>query len=302
MRPKSIFEFRLAIGLAVGLLTVAGQVRAASNEAPGTSGKVAASKVAGQSIGIEGRAVVELPGTNYQVKPLDDRTELILRVEKIEPAAEGKAHYHFHFIGMEPGSYVLADYLIRPDGTRPAEIGETRLQVQAMLPSEHDGQLNAHFPRPFPFIGGYRVALVTLGVLWVGGLVAFAVAGRRKRAPVTAAVAEPEPTFAERLRPLVEAAAMGQLSLEGQANLERLLMGYWRDRLALPEMRMAEAVSRLKAHAEAGAILRAVERWLHQPGAGGASEIRTLLQPYRKLLAPAPAPAPAARADEGRAA
>lgn len=244
---------------------------------------------AAQTIGIEGRSIVSLPSSNYQPKPLDDRTELILRVEKIEPETNGQSRYYLHFIGLEPGSYVLADYLIRPDGSRPDEIGDVRLQVQSMLPEDHDGQLNAHVPRRFPFIGGYRALLATLGVVWVGGLVTFGVRGRKKAPVMVSPAPDPEPSFAERLRPLVEAAAIGQLSIDGQASLERLLMGYWRERLGLPELRMAEALARLKAHSEAGAILRAVERWLHQPGGVGGSEIKTLLQPYRTVPAPAPA-------------
>jgi hypothetical protein len=81
---------------------------------------------------------------------------------------------------------------------------------------------------------------------------------------------------------LVEAAAAGELGPEGQAQLERLLTGYWRERLALPELRMAEAVMRLKAHAEAGELLRALERWLHRPGGISATEVSVLLEPYRQ--------------------
>jgi len=233
-----------------------------------------------QSIGIEGRAVVSLPAGDYQVKPLDDRTELILRIEQVE-RGPARNRYHLHFIGLEPGAYSLADYLIRPDGSRPEEIGETRLQVRATLPEEHDGRLNSFVARPFPFIGGYRAALAGLTVLWIVGLAGFALVGR-KRIARAETVSVPQPTFAERLRPLVEAAIRGQLSVDEQAALERLLMGYWRDRLRLDEARMADMLQHLKAHAEAGAILRAVERWLHKPGAApGSSEINTLLEPYR---------------------
>ena len=76
---------------------------------------------------------------------------------------------------------------------------------------------------------------------------------------------------------------------EGQANLERLLMGYWREKLGLPDQRIADALTQLKAHGEAGELLRALERWLHQPGgAAVASEINSLLQPYRALPVPNP--------------
>jgi hypothetical protein len=66
-------------------------------------------------------------------------------------------------------------------------------------------------------------------------------------------------------------------------------MGYWRDKLNLPHLRMAEALARLKEHTEAGELLRALERWLHRPGNVSGQEITLLLEPYRNLPAPAPA-------------
>jgi hypothetical protein len=250
----------------------------------GPMGAVAATRaVSGpQSIGIEGQAIIALPSADYQVKPLDDRTELILRIERIERSG-GQNRYHFHYIGLEPGAYRIADYLIRPDGSRPEELGNERLEVRALLPEEHDGKLTSFVARPFPFIGGYRGALMALAIVWVAGLVGFRIVGRKKVVATTPEVI-PSPTFAERLRPLVEAAASRQLTVEEKASLERLLMGYWRDKLALDEARMADMLLRLKAHGEAGAILRAIERWLHQARGGTAmAEINSLLEPYRTV-------------------
>lgn len=261
------------------LLALCFQLQAATN---GTN-------PAPRPIGLEGQVSVTLPRGDYRPRPLDDRTELILRIEAIHPAPEARHRYDFHYIGLEPGAYLLADYLIRPDGTRPDELGDWRIQVRALLPEDHNGALNAHHPRLLPFIGGYRVALGLIGGLWVAGLVGFALASRKKRRVEAPSVMVPEPTFAERLRPLVEAAAQGQLSAEEQAQLERLCMGYWREKLHLPDQRIADALTQLKAHREAGELLRALERWLHQPGgAAVASEINSLLQPYRHQPTPSP--------------
>ena len=52
---------------------------------------------------------------------------------------------------------------------------------------------------------------------------------------------------------------------------------------------MAESISQLKAHAEAGELLRALERWLHRPGGAAREEISSLLEPYRHIPAPIPA-------------
>ena len=234
-----------------------------------------------RNIGIEGSVSLPLPRADYRVRPLDDRTELILRIEKIAVLTNGQHRYDFFYMGLEPGLYKLADYLIRPDGSRPDELGAMQIQVRALLPEEHNGQLNAYTPRRFPFIGGYRGLLLALAVAWAGGLITFIVVSRRKRPVEIPLAVAPEPSLAERLRPLVEAAAAGELSVEDQARLERLLMGYWRDKLNLPELRMADALARLKAHGEAGELLRTLERWLHRPGGATREEVSGLLAPYR---------------------
>ena len=245
-----------------------------------------ATNAASRNIGIEGSVAINLPRADYKPRPLDDRTELILRIDKVTTLASNQHRYDFFYMGLEPGAYKLADFLIRPDGTRPDELGDLRIQVRAMLPDDHDGKLNAYVPRRFPFVGGYRAALIALAVIWVGGIVAYIVLSRKKRVIAAPVALVPEPSFAERLRPLVEQAAAGELSVEGQANLERLLMGYWREKLNFSGLGVAESLSRLKAHSEAGELLRAVERWLHRPGGASRDEINSLLQPYRNLPVP----------------
>ena len=235
-----------------------------------------------REIGIEGDVEITLDRGDYLPKPLDDRTPLILRVEAVKPAPDGKFRYDFHYIGFEPGSYKLADYLIHPDGTPATEIGEVPVVVRSILPPNHDGALNSYVRRPFPWFGGYRMMLAGLAALWVLGLLAFVWFGRRRKVLVVEEAAPPPPTYAERMRPFVEAAAAGNLSASGQAELERLMTGYWREKLALPDQRMADTLATLKRHPEAGSLLRALERWLHRPGGASPEEVNGLLEPYRR--------------------
>jgi hypothetical protein len=232
-------------------------------------------------IGIEGHVSIVLNRGDYQPKPLDDRTPLILRIEAIHPEGAGRFNYDFHYIGFEPGSYDLGNYLILPDGSPAAEAGGMVIDVKSILPADHDGSLNPYFTQPFPWFGGYRVMLGALAAIWVFGLVAFHWFGRRKKPDPVVETAPPSPGYAERMRPLVEAAAAGNLSVSGQAELERLMTGYWRDKLALPDQRMADALAILKRHPDAGTLLLALERWLHRPGGANRAEIDRLLDPYR---------------------
>jgi hypothetical protein len=236
---------------------------------------------ASQHLGIEGRAIFELPRADYRPRPLDDRTEVILRVESITPATGNRHRYEIYFMGLEPGDYSLAEFLMLPDGSRPDELATIRLRPQSLLPDDHNGQLTGYVPRRFPFVGGYRVFLILAVLLWVGGIIGFVMSYRQRKTTAAPVLTAPLPTFAERLRPLVEAAARGELSIEEKAQVERLLTGFWREKLRLPEQRMADALAELKAHTEAGALLRTLERWLHRREGASAEQISSLLAPYR---------------------
>ena len=232
-------------------------------------------------IGIEGDLEVLLGRGDYLPKPLDDRTPLILRVESIAPETDGKFRYDFHYIGFEPGSYKLSDYLIHPDGNPAAEAEGLIVEVKSMLPQNHDGALNSYIPQPFPWFGGYRIFLAGLAGLWILGLCAFFWFGRKRKPQVVDEIIPATPSYAERMRPMVEAAAAGRLDAAGQAELERLMTGYWREKLKLPDQRMADALAELKRHPEAGSLLRSLERWLHRPGGASPDEVDSLLEPYR---------------------
>lgn len=232
------------------------------------------------ALGIEEGSRIVLDRADYLPRPLDDRTPLIVRLSDVSPVAEGFA-YRFHFLGFEPGEYRLADYLMLPDGSPADALGERTFQVGTILPADHDGSLTPYVAGTVPWFGGYRAALAALGVVWVLGWIALAWFGRRRRASGEIIAGPAPPTLAERLRPYVEAAAAGKLDPRGQAELERLLTAYWRDRLKLPERRMADELAELRGHPEAGELIRSLERWLHRPGGVSSGEIELLLSPYR---------------------
>lgn len=244
----------------------------------------AAAETPSRLLGIEGDVSFTLDRADYRPRPMDDRTPLILMIDSIRPAG-GEGHvYDIHYIGFEAGAYRLADYLMLPDGSPATGIGEVSVQVRSVLPPNHNGALAAYVPQPFPALGGYRMLLKLLAGLWLLGLAAFLWFGRRRRVQTVVEAVPPPPTYAERMRPLVQAAAAGRLDPDGQAELERLMTGYWRDRLHLNEPRMADNLAALKRHAEAGLLLNALERWLHRPGGASAGDIQKLLEPYQRAV------------------
>jgi hypothetical protein len=225
-----------------------------------------------------------LSGTELEVKPIDDRrAPLVLRIVASYP--HGSAfRYELVYYGLEPGAYDLKDYLRRKDGSSMKDLAAIPVRIEPVLPP---GQIQPHslLLGPSPFLGGYRLLLFVGGVAWVVGLAAILLAGRWKRTEVAAATIRPV-TLADRLKPLVDAAVAGNLTQGQRAELERLLIGYWRKRLGLEKVAPGEFIGVMRNHEEAGPLLRQLEDWLHRPG--GAAEqidVTALLKPYQTIVA-----------------
>lgn len=223
---------------------------------------------------------VILPGSELEVIPIQDQQPFVLRIT--EAFAHGTAfRYHFVYYGLEPGEYDLTNYLQRKDGTELGEMPALKVNVAGVLPP---GQVRPHeLPAPeVPRIGGYQLLLGIAAVVWVIGLALLLRSSRRSVSEETAHAAQPK-TLADQLQPLVEAAADGSLEDSQRAELERLLLAYWRRKLDVRELSPADAIAALKANPEAGPLLRQLEEWLHHPNPTTTVDIAQLLKPYANV-------------------
>jgi hypothetical protein len=245
----------------------------------------ALTNVAAPTVGIEGRIDLLLPGTALDAKPVDPKSRLILRV------AGTRAHgnlidYDLRYVGLVPGHYDLREYLVRKDGTALTDLPEIPVEISALLPEKHQGELVQQAVGRLPFLGGYKMTLLVVGVLWAVVFVLLWTVGKKRRPTAPAPVRVEPPTLAERLQPLVQRAAQGKLSRDELAQLERLLLSHWRERLGLQETGMVEALQQLRTHPEGGALLRQLEDWLHRPPGSVEVDVEKLLAPYRQASHP----------------
>ncbi len=176
---------------------------------------------------------VVLPGPELEARPIEDRrAPMVVRIAETYPHGTD-FRYDIIYYGLEPGRYDLRDSLRRKDGVPLKDVPPLTVQVDPALPP---GQIEPHRPQleSSPRLGGYRWIAIAGGLAWFAGFLAILLGGRRKRSLAGAAAARPV-TLADRLRPLVEAAMAGTLPRGQEAELERLLIGYWRKRLGLEQ-------------------------------------------------------------------
>lgn len=239
---------------------------------------------AGRKATVGMRAVlhqVVLPGSELVPAPSDSKSPVLVRVLGTWPHGDGH-RYDLEWTGLEPGRFDLVRSLVRKDGTATLGLPPLEVEVASVLPP---GQVEPAdlAPTAPDRLGGYRTQQIVAGVLWVLGLLAILFVGRRFRRTRHAVTAPP--TLADRLRPLVERVVTGRADVAAQAELERLLLAFWRERLELREHKAGDAIAAIRRHPEAGALLRQIEAWLHQPVPPAGIDPVALLAPYRTVAA-----------------
>lgn len=238
--------------------------------------------------GIAGAIEFDAPGPRIRASANQSITSpIIVRIGEAKPGAGGATHYRVEFIGAYAGEHDLRPYLEREDGSS-LDLPPLMVTIVSQLTPDHGADLfsTTDSVRLRPSI--YRPAMMALGIAWAAVPVAyFAIRAARRRPVEEPPAPAPPPSFADQLRPLVQAAFSGTLSVAERGRLELLLYLYWRGRLGL-EGRQAEVISSLRMDTQAGELLRAVERWLHarrDPAERPDAEVAALLEPYRAVPA-----------------
>ncbi len=236
------------------------------------------------SIGVEGQFLLRHATAGLRARPLAERSPILLRIAEVGRDGDGLL-YDVRFIGEVAGEFDLRDWLQRVDGGPLQAVEPMRVEIVSSLAVDHDGQLH-QLPAPAPpAVGGYRALLWGFAILWSLPLLWWV--GRRviRRAPAGAAVTSAGPTLADQLRPLVAAALQGAMSVRQRAQLEILLLGFWRYRLGLNDLGAQAALAEMRQHGDGGRLLRALEDWLHRPPGSGPVDLEDLLQPYAEVAA-----------------
>ena len=233
------------------------------------------------TVGIESSVSATFPRGDLEVGGTRGSITLILRIADIKADHDGYL-YDLRYIGLLPGTYNLSDCLLTPEGDQPAGLPSVPVEVLPLLPPEHDGSLVSQQLMAHTLPGGYKLFFSAIWLLWALLLIPLSLLFRRRGGDVVEPP-PPPPTLAELIKPLVEKAVSGELSVSGKEHLERLLTGYWRRELNLDHEAAYQMLIAIKRHPEAGKLFEQLECWLHRPPESRQVNIDELLKPYMTI-------------------
>ncbi|WP_145225475.1 hypothetical protein [Gimesia algae] len=241
------------------------------------------------SVGMAARIEqVILPGSELQVKEIADDDPIILRIISTHPHGPDMFRYELEYYGLKPGAYNLVQFLERKDHSSLGEVPAIPVQIDSILAADRV-EPNSPAAVSIPRIGGYRFWLTLIFVAWILGILVILFA-RRKTPAEAAENDQPPPSLSDRLQPMVEKAISGKLSKSQMAELEMMLVAYWRKRLHLEQTDISQVTQTLRQHAEAGPLLQQLEILLHRPHTDqevDVAQIAKILEPYQHLPAEA---------------
>jgi hypothetical protein len=236
------------------------------------------------SVGMEGQMVAVLANDGLQAKPVDDKSELVVRIASARKEGQ-HTRYDIRYIGHEPGEYDLAQWLLHQDPAGASDLPSLPVTIASVLPDAHTGHLEEWTRSRMPRLGGYAIAITAACSAWLAVLVALLITGWRGRQPnvAEAETHDDQQELIHILRDCVEDILSGDATVGDKARLEFLLLRHWSDKLGQPNPDMLLIIKRMREHPEAGPLLNALEDWLHRPPGEREVDVPALLAPYKTI-------------------
>ncbi len=227
---------------------------------------------------------IVLPGTELIPAIADEKANLVvIRIDAVYPHADG-FRYDLTWSAMEAGTYDLAKFLARKDGSSMSDLPAIEVIARSVLEPERIIPNVPGIPAGSA-VGGYRTTMWIAAILWCAGLFAIFKLWPKNSEEFPADADNSPRTRLEEIRNLLNAAISGnEFSVADKVKLEGLVVGFWREHKQIQNLSAQSAVSTLREDVEAGPLLKQLERWLYDRPQLAHGDVADLLRPLQQML------------------
>jgi hypothetical protein len=230
-------------------------------------------------LGVEQAAIVTYGGPAVTVAPYKWGVAVNVRIAEVIDQPD-KRVYDVRYIVNRAGTFDLKDYLTAEDGSALAGLPTFKFTGDPKLSTNLDTRIQETEEIQVDVGGRYYETLIVLTILWIVWLLLL-IYYKREHPQAEAEAAPSGPTLAEMLREFLARLQAGTLDADAKAKLEMTLLKCWRDELAIVSLSMSASMEAMERHDTVGALLRKLQRWLHQPSSSiSRTEIADLIAPY----------------------
>lgn len=230
-------------------------------------------------LGVEQAAIVTYSGPQLAVAPYKWGVAVNVRIAGVTEQ-QGRRVYDLRYIVNRAGTFDLKDYLVADDGSALTSLPSFKFEGDPKLSKNLDTRIQETEEIRVDVGGRYYEWMALLTLLWIGWLLLL-IFWKRPKPPAEPDRGPPPPTLAEMLRSFLAQLEAGTLNADAKAKMEMVMLQCWRDELALNDVSIDEAHTRIATDAKTGAALRKLEHWLHHPASSVPSaEIAAVIKPY----------------------
>jgi hypothetical protein len=261
-KPTLILALLLLAGLVAWLL-----------RRPSESGKIPE-----VPLGVEHAVTITYSGPELIVQPYRFGVPVNLRIARVIEN-DGLRTYDIRYMLNTAGEFDICKYLAAKDGSQLTDLPAFKVLGLGHLSQNMDQRIQEVETMGIDIWHYYYECIAAVITLWLIWLLLLIFYGREK--PELPEEAVPVETFYDVLSAYLAKLEDKTLDDKGKAQLEMLLINWWREQLGYGDLEMHEVVRRIGRDSSAAPAFHAIQQWLHNPrNSVGTDELLASLRPY----------------------
>jgi hypothetical protein len=229
-------------------------------------------------LGVEHAVTITYSGAELMVQPYRFGVPVNLRIAKVTEA-NGVRTYDIRYMLNTGGEFDITEYLATKDGSALTDLPQFNVMGLEHLSQNMDQRIEQVEAMGIDIWHYYYQCMGAVVGLWIIWLLLLIFWGREK--PEVVEDAAPVETFYDVLGAFLRQIESKSIDDKGKAQLEMLLINWWRDQLGYADLEMHEAMRRIGSDSASAAAFNKIQQWLHNPK--NSVSVDELLESLRPL-------------------